>query len=160
MKFYRRCAIMVLILASGCSKQEEAIQAVATAKAIEVSTAQQVMDGFVKSGLPVDKVRNVSASDDANQLLGRPHQYTSKIDFIDTRFPEGKLDEATNNIEVFANDEDARARRDYIDRVMRDMPMATQYLFLRKNVLVRINGALTPEAAKEYEDASAKLLAP
>jgi hypothetical protein len=123
-----------------------------------ITDAQQVLEGLRTASLPIDKVRTITAESDSNQLLGRPHQYTSKIDFIDTRFPEGKLEEAINNIEVFSKDEDAAKRRDYIDGIMKDMPLATQYLYLRKNVLLRINGAVSPAAATEYEKAVEKIV--
>jgi hypothetical protein len=41
---------------------------------------------------------------------------------------------------------------------MKDMPLATQYLYLRKNVLLRINGAVSPAAATEYEKAVEKIV--
>lgn len=148
-------AFMVIAAMTGCSAPNEEMpeDPQQTAAPKTVTDAQQVLTALRAANLPIDKVRTITAETDANKMLGRPHQYTSKIDFLDTRFPDGKLEEATNNIEVFATPEDAQRRHDYIDGVMKDLPMATQYLILRKNILVRINNAVSPTAAKEYEAA-------
>lgn len=154
-------AIMATMAMAGCGVPNEKLpeDPPTTAAPKTVTDAQQVLTAIRAANLPIDKVRTITAETDANKLLGRPHQYTSKIDFLDTRFPDGKLEEATNNIEVFVTSEDAQRRHDYIDGVMKDLPLATQYLILRKNILVRVNGAVSPTAAKEYEAAVDKLLA-
>lgn len=150
----------LFIALAGCGpfgqKSTEEPPKVEAAKAI--TDAQQVLEGLRAANLPIDKVRTVTAESDGNKLLGRPHQYTSKIDFIDTRFPEGKIEAATNYIEVFADPEDALRRRDYVDGIVKSIPMFTQYLILRKNVLLRVDGAVSPDAAKEYEAAIIKIV--
>lgn len=154
-------AITAAMALAGCGAPTEKLPEDPAAKPAPktVADAQEILTAFRAASLPIDKVRTITAETDSNKLLGRPHQYTSKVDFLDTRFPDGKLEEATNNIEVFATPDDAQRRHDYIDGVMKDLPMATQYLILRKNILVRINGAVSPTAAKEYEAAVDKLVA-
>jgi hypothetical protein len=124
----------------------------------QIDRAQVVLEAFKSEKLPIGRVHVVTAENDPNQQLGRPGGYISKIDFIDTRFPDGKVEEATNNIEVFASEDDAKRRYDYVDGIMRDAPIFTQYLLLRRNVVVRLDQALTPDVAKEYEAALADVV--
>jgi hypothetical protein len=158
MRIYLVMGVLMSLAACGERSDRAPMDAQKAEAPKPITDAQQVLEGLRTASLPIDKVRTITAESDSNQLLGRPHQYTSKIDFIDTRFPEGKLEEAINNIEVFSKDEDAAKRRDYIDGIMKDMPLATQYLYLRKNVLLRINGAVSPAAATEYEKAVEKIV--
>lgn len=155
------CIMAVVVSLAGCgdgktsNEQARAEQP----KAVAVENAQQILDGLMAAKLPLDNIRTVTAENDSNQLLGRPGQYTSKIDFVDRRFPLGKLDEeATNNIEVFANEADAKARYDYVDGIVKSSPLFLQYLLLKKNVLIRLNQAVTPDVAKDYEAALAKVV--
>lgn len=123
-----------------------------------ITDGQQIVAALQAAKLPIEKLHVVTAENDENKLLGRPRGYVSKIDFIDARFPDGKLNAATNNIEIFANSDHARRRSEYIDEIMRDMPIFTQYLILRKNVLIRLDQAVAPAAAKEYEAVLVKVV--
>ena len=62
-----------------------------------------------------------------------------------------------NTIEVFASEEDATNRREYIERVTEDMPMLTQYMIQSGPILIRLDKVLTPSEAKEYETALSEL---
>lgn len=114
----------------------------------EPKTAEEIINTVKDSGLPVGTIIVYTEETDSNNLLGRPNQYTSKINFADTRIDQ--YDEENNpvggTVEVFINGEDATARKAYIEA----LSSIRQYIYQYKNVLVRIDFDLTPEQAEEY----------
>lgn len=91
---------------------------------------------------------------DTNQLLGRPNQYTSKINGIDTRVEQtDENDPKGFSIEVFANNEDALARQEYINSIGEKMSMLVEYNYVNEYILLRVDKSLLPSEAKEYENA-------
>ncbi|OMH22117.1 hypothetical protein AC231_12270 [Clostridium pasteurianum] len=111
-------------------------------------TAQFVVDKLKeKEGSYMTDITVVTAENDDNKLLGRPNQYTEKIFWKDNRSTGDRTD---STVEVFNNKEDADARRQYIEGVIKSMPTFTQYIEQKNNVLIRIDGQLTPDQANEY----------
>ncbi|MGA5819744.1 hypothetical protein ACPC54_18025 [Kitasatospora sp. NPDC094028] len=106
--------------------------------------------------VPTAKIaRNVTADDDPNHLLGRPHQYTSATVIADNRIDGGgKGVDQGATVEVFANESDAKARAAYIDGIGKAQPMFAEQDFLHGTVLVRVAKALTPAQATEYDKAA------
>ncbi|MEU4094466.1 hypothetical protein [Streptomyces sp. NPDC026673] len=106
----------------------------------------------------------VTAANDGNHLLGRPHQYTSAIKFSDSRIKAADVDGLDKDdvtrgggIEVFGNHDDAQARAAYIQAVTKGMPALTEYDYVSGNVVVRVSHLLTPDQAGKYKAAAAKL---
>ncbi|WP_234314261.1 MULTISPECIES: hypothetical protein [unclassified Streptomyces] len=106
----------------------------------------------------------VTAENDPNHFLGRPHQYTSKITFTDRRIPTDQTEgnepgdvELGGSVEVFSNPADAKARHDYIRAVTKGVPALTEYDYLHGVTLIRVSRLLTPAQAAEYEKAAAEL---
>ncbi|MFE2142173.1 hypothetical protein ACFXA3_10540 [Streptomyces sp. NPDC059456] len=106
----------------------------------------------------------VTAENDPNHFLGRPHQYSSKVTFTDGRIPADQTEghqpgdvELGGSIEVFPNAADAQARHDYIQTVTKGMPALTEYDYLHGQTLVRVSRLLTPAQAADYEKAAAQL---
>jgi hypothetical protein len=111
-------------------------------------TAQSVVDKLKeKEGNFMTGITVVTAENDDNKLLGRPNQYTEKIFWKDNRSTGDRTD---STVEVFNNKEDADARRQYIEGIIKSMPTFTQYIEQKNNVLIRIDGQLTPDQANEY----------
>ena len=127
------------------------------AQPAKVITAEGI-GNVIKANVPTMSGIVVYTEDtDTNKLLGRPNQYTSKVNFADTRTEQLSKDNPTGgSVEVFANPQDAKTRWTYVDEISKSSPMFTQYLYLNGNVLLRIDGALTPSQAKEYETAFGK----
>ncbi|MDD1059393.1 hypothetical protein NMG29_14440 [Streptomyces cocklensis] len=108
--------------------------------------------------------RTVTAANDSNHLLGRPHQYTSAIKFKDRRV-KGDDIVATDQydvswgggIEVFDSNDDAKARAKYIQAVTKSMPMFAEYDYVHGPVVIRVSHYLTPTQAAEYDKAAATL---
>ncbi|APF24268.1 hypothetical protein [Clostridium butyricum] len=102
--------------------------------------AEEYGNKLKEAGLAIENVEVTTAENDKNELLGRPNQYTSKINFTN------------GSIEVFEKKEDAINRKDYIDGIGKKMPMLSEYSYINdEGVLLRINKDVTPEDAKKYE---------
>lgn len=106
----------------------------------------------------------VTAANDGNHLLGRPHQYTSAIKFADSHIKAADVegldkDDVTRGggIEVFDNHDDAQTRADYIQKVTKGIPALSEYDYVSGRVVVRVSYLLTPDQAGEYKAAAAKL---
>ncbi|PWK64268.1 hypothetical protein BCL76_116130 [Streptomyces sp. CG 926] len=121
--------------------------------------------GVVTASVPSARLGGtVTAENDPNHFLGRPHQYTSKITFTDGRIPADQTEgnkpgdvELGGSIEVFPNAADAKARHDYIQAVTKGVPDLTEYDYLHGVTLVRVSRLLTPAQAADYEKAVAEL---
>lgn len=169
-------AITVLTLSlAACSSSDTGSPAPATSStsaAVKTSapaadTAGAASEAFetVSAAVPAAKLTTtVTASNDPNHLLGRPHQYTSKITFTDSRINTDdvsglKKDDALRGgaIEVFGTEADAQARADYIQNVTKSLPILAEYDFVHGPVLVRVSHYLTPAQAGEYDKAAADL---
>lgn len=108
--------------------------------------------------------QTVTAANDGNHLLGRPHQYTSAMKFKDNRVKgddvvaSDKYDVSWGGgIEVFGSHDDAKARAKYIQAVTKDLPMFGEYDYVHGQTLVRVSHYLTPAQAAEYDKAAANL---
>jgi len=124
-------------------------------------TAEQVIAEIVARVPEATPSVVFTPATDPNDLLGRPNGYTSKASFNDTRIdPEtlGGLDEGDvdfgGSVEVFASEDAARKRMDYIQAVLgSDSPFGAEYDYVRGGVLLRVTGTLTPDQAAAYEAA-------
>lgn len=109
-------------------------------------TAEEYGNKLKEAGLAIDNIEVTTADNDVNKLLGRPNQYTSKINFDN------------GSIEVFNNKEDATNRKEYIDNIGKKMPLAVEYSYINNaGALLRINKKVSPEDAQKYEDAFMKI---
>ncbi|TVZ84912.1 hypothetical protein FB157_120179 [Streptomyces sp. BK340] len=106
----------------------------------------------------------VTAAIDPNHLLGRPHQYTSKVTFDDSRVPADQIRGMDKGdvgrggaIEVFGSPADANARARYIQAVLKSMPPLAEYDYVHGRVLVRVSHYLTPKQAAAYKTAAGEL---
>ncbi|MCP1355421.1 hypothetical protein [Aneurinibacillus migulanus] len=122
------------------------------------ANASEVVKSMKESGLHIGKTETYTASNDPNNLLGRPGQYTSKVNFVDTSIKTDVINsiEVTNggSVEMFDNEEDAKNRYDYISGIAKKMggPFS-EYDYLEGKVLIRVSKEFTPDQAKRYEKA-------
>ncbi len=150
----------VLLLAA-CGQSSETVSNIPDdepkASAQKAVDAAGVADALKAAGLPIESVNVLTESTDDNKMMGRPGLYISKVFFIDGRHKgEGIKPSEQNTVEVFASEEDATRRREYIEGVTKEMPMFTQYIIQSGQTLVRLDKSLTPTEAKEYEAALQK----
>lgn len=54
-------------------------------------------------------------------------------------------------VEIFKDEADLKARKDYVDNIGKMMPAMAQYQYAKGLVLIRLDKALTPDQAAEYE---------
>lgn len=95
---------------------------------------------------------------DPNHLLGRPHQYTSKVEIRDSRIKAG-IDpqqppdgiQYGASVEVFENSEDAAARAASVEQNTGAQPDTMEYDYVHGDVLIRVSHFLTPAQAKAYD---------
>lgn len=127
------CSLMILGLI-GCGASNKAY------------TAEEYGNKLKEAGLAIDNVEVTTAENDKNQLMGRPNQYTSKINFDN------------GSIEVFENKKDAEARKEYIDNIGKKLPLVAEYSYINDSgTLLRLDKKVTPDDAKKYEDAFMKI---
>jgi hypothetical protein len=114
-------------------------------------TAQQVVGKLKQAGLPIGRYRIYTASTDPNKLLGRPGQYTSKVNFNDTRlgFKADYAVDGGGSVEVFANVQDAQRRYKFMVALAKS-PLFAEYDYLQGVILLRLSHDLTPTQARQY----------
>ena len=155
----KKIAVALLIVLSACGDNAKPTGQTEQ-KSVESLNAFETVEALKTARLPIADVTTLTAESDENKLLGRPGQYVSKAVFFDSRYPKGsgEFEEPENTVETFASDADAKSRRDYVAKVTEGMPMLMQYQILRGRTLVRLNKALSPDQAKEYEMALASII--
>lgn len=100
-------------------------------------------------------LKKYDETSDPNKLLGRPHQYTAKAVWTDSRSGEtGEPGTDTGGtVEIFATPEDCDKRAKYVDSVTSAVSALSEYDYKKPFVLVRLTHKLAPSQAKEYEAA-------
>ncbi|MFK0045490.1 hypothetical protein ACIQU4_15455 [Streptomyces sp. NPDC090741] len=119
----------------------------------------------IAAAVPTAKLgTTVTAENEPNHMLGRPHGYTSKITFTDARIPAEQTEghepddlELGGSIETFPTAPEAKARADYIQTTSKAMPALAEYDYVHGTTLIRVSRLLTPAQAADYEKAAAKL---
>lgn len=147
--------LAVLVVFSACgSEPTENAEAEPETPDITTMTAEEIVVLLQEQGCPIENIISYTAETDPNELLGRPNQYTSKANFADPRIEQyDQTDPLGGTVEVFENAADAQSRYDYIDAITQEMPTLGYYQYLYENVLLRVEYALTPDQAAEYENA-------
>lgn len=116
----------------------------------------------IHADVPASKFTlTVTEANDGNHLLGRPHQYTSAVKFSDSRIAASDVEgtdkddvDRGGGIEVFANHDDAQARADYIQAIVKASPMFAEYDYVHGEVVVRVSHYLSPTQASAYDKAA------
>jgi hypothetical protein len=126
-------------------------------------SAQQLVLELRAAGLPIGKVKVYDRSSDGNHLLGRPGQYTQKVNFRDLRIRDGAGGYSVasgGSLEVFATNADARRRAAYVsaifDSASQAIPSERDYVV--GNVFLRLSYRFTPGQAERYRAALRRLV--
>jgi DNA-binding MarR family transcriptional regulator len=166
-KFYlQKLLILVLAIAMsfsvGCTKSEQKVQSSSNkteAPKPKSLNSKEIVAKFKESGIPIGKIIEYTAETDSNKLLGRPNQYVEKVNWADSRIEQISADDVTGGtIEIFANELDCKKRKEYIEQVTSGNAMFAQYIFQKKNVLLRLEYDLTPEQADQYKSVFNKVV--
>lgn len=122
----------------------------------EKATALSVLTYLQKNTPDIGNYVEYDEDTDTNGLLGRPGQYTSKINFAITTLEQtDENDPIGGSIEVFETAKDATARSEYIQKIGESMPILAEYNFVCDYVLLRIDFDVKPSAEAVYEEAVA-----
>jgi len=141
-----------LVQAANTTPASSAEANTATLK-VDALNARQVVDGLKKAGLPLGKVEFYTAETDPNKLLGRPGNYVEKANWADKRADQIGGDMVGGSVEVFASQDDLSRRKTYLDGFAKSGGIFSMYVYTAKNVLLHIDGALSPKQAAGYERA-------
>ena len=146
-------AVLLCVALVGCSAPTQSTVSPSFNNAPKENpvTASQIVATFVKEGLPLSNITVYTSETDPNERLGRPGEYTSKVNWGDARYPESLTgDSDFGTIEVFDNQKDLEARKDYIENIFETTPLLKQYMYEEGLALLRLDYSLTPEQAEEY----------
>ncbi len=121
-------------------------------KVMDFLTAEEVIDRFVLFEIPVGETIIYDEETCPNDLLGRPGQYIGKADWEDTRVDQYGDSLTGGTIEVFEDEATLIKRKEYLEPFLEEA-MFLQYMFIHKNVIIRVDKELTPSQADEYKDA-------
>ena len=119
-------------------------------------TAEEIVNKLKEKNSNIGKIVVYTAETDLNELLGRPNQYTSKVQFADNRLSQEFVEEndaVGGTVEVFENEKDMNNRKEYIESISSQASIFAEYIYSAGNALLRLDNELTPEQAKEYEEA-------
>jgi hypothetical protein len=169
-------AVAATIVLAGCSSatQNTGVPAATASPAAappqaKAQDAAAVTAQLTKAIPPVKLTVTYDATSDPNGRLGRPHQYTSKTAFDDTRVsndPKAKEDATKDRrdsisyggtVEVFATADDATAWVKYVDTAQQALGglLKPDYMYQHGKVVVRVSHLLTPDQAAAYDKALA-----
>jgi hypothetical protein len=126
-------------------------------------SADEVLQGLKDKDMPIGESISYTAKNDPNDLLGRPNQYTSKVNFKDTRLKSDSLADDLDvqeggSIEVFENENDAIRRKEYVESIGKGFSPFAEYTYREGTVLLRLSHRLLPKQAAEYENALKDIL--
>ena len=121
--------------------------------------AADVVNAFKKDGLPIGDQLVYTVENDPDKLMGRPGQYTSKVNFVDTTEQENMKVEILHggSVEMFDNNDDAKNRFNYISKIAKSSPVFDEYDYVQGKILLRLSKNLPSNHAKKYEDTLKKI---
>ncbi|HEY8766069.1 MAG TPA: hypothetical protein VIP09_02205 [Dehalococcoidia bacterium] len=139
-------ALFASVIVAGCGGSSSPVSVMPAAKMVEALKTQ---------GLPIAGSVAYTAADDPNKLLGRPNQYISKGNFQDSRLKTAEDFDTSGggSVEVFASPDDAQRRATYLDGIGKAIPFLLEYEYVQGSVLLRLSSDLTPDQARQYQDA-------
>lgn len=124
----------------------------------------QAMSLLQSAHLPIELATEYNAATDPNHLLGRPHQYTGKLAWRDTRLPDhmqarsapGVEDGGT--LEIFASAADRDTWDKYVAAFARSGPLFSEYDDpIGRLAELRLAHLLTPDMEAGYRAALAPM---
>jgi hypothetical protein len=128
----------------------------------EASLSNRDLVGVVKATrLPIARITVRDENNDPENLIGRPCQYTSRVDWQDSRrkmdpdFPNAPF---AGILEVYPTPDDARMNADRLVRFGKALPGWATYVYQAGPVLLQVGGDMKPSQAEQYRSAMSKAL--
>lgn len=117
-----------------------------------ILNAEEFVEKLKAEGIEIVRTVSYTEETDANNLLGRPNQYTSKVNFALKKDEVFEGEDPENTIEVFEKEADALARKKYVEGVSKNLSFATQYIYHNGVYVLRIDNQTTPKEARRIEE--------
>lgn len=128
----------------------------------DLTSAESVLTALQMAGMEAGEFISYTAENDPNELLGRPGQYISKVNFTIPSIAPTPVNFDVlegGSIEVFANETDAISRTAYVETFTQAISSAVEYDFREGTVLLRLSRSLTPDQAEAYHQLLVSLVA-
>jgi hypothetical protein len=152
-------AIVVGLVVGGCGTASSPSAASSSPTARSTSAAPPSTDAVIahlkKAGVPIGEVQTYDASTDGNHLLGRPGQYIAKASWHDSRL-DADADfnvPGGGTVEVFDSATALQMRQQYVEALTQGNALLAQYIYGSGLALIRVSSLLTPDQAKQYQQA-------
>ncbi len=157
---------LALCLACGAPEEERSDSTSASTAGTTVAeavqpppaTAHSVAES-IKAKIPeVAELIEITEDSDPNKLIGRPNGYVAASVLVDSRLPRcADLGaDCGAMIEQWPDQAAAQSRADYIQSMLKSMPMLGQeWNTVKGGMLLRVAGDLKPSEARTYETAFA-----
>lgn len=140
--------LFCMVVLSGCKNSQST-----STKVPKPLTAKEISSKLKDAKLPIGNIIVYTEATDTNKLLGRPNQYISKVNFADTRYEQPDADNPVGgSIETFNNTTDLKARKTYIENIIKSSPMFTEYMVVNGKYLLRLNRDLTTDQVNKYKE--------
>jgi serine/threonine-protein kinase len=157
---------LVLCVACGAPEQERSelsgtsVAGTTTAEAVQPppATALSVAKSIRATIPEAAELIEITEDNDPNNLIGRPNGYFAASVLVDSRLPRCETPGADCGamIEQWPDQAAAQRRADYIQSMLKSMPMLGQeWNTVKGGLLLRVAGDLKPSEAKAYETAFA-----
>lgn len=143
-----------------------------TAAAVQAARTldARAIAGKLTASIPTVSVTvEYTAASDPNKRLGRPHEYTSKLQFADSRVDQAQAKDDSSGdktdiayggtVEVFTSAADAKAWVSYVDGIDKALGgmMAPDYVLRQGRYVFRVSHLLTPAQVGPYKTVLAGL---
>jgi serine/threonine-protein kinase len=121
-------------------------------------TAQSAAES-IRAAIPqVTELIEITEDNDPNHLIGRPNGYVAASVLVDSRLPRCTStnlgDDCGAIVEQWPDQAAAQRRDDYVQSILRTMPIVgQQWTTVKGNLLLRVTGQLKPSAAEVYKAA-------
>ncbi len=106
--------------------------------------AAAVAKAFGEARMPLNQLEFYNAATDPEKLLGTPHQYVSKAKWQ-------TKDTMIHTIYEYADEADAQTAKTALDKTIKPGAKNSDYVYIHKNIVLRINHEMVPETAAKFE---------
>ncbi|HEX8637617.1 MAG TPA: hypothetical protein VF692_06120 [Pyrinomonadaceae bacterium] len=132
--------LLFILLISGCQSGSTG----SVADKPEKLKLNEVIKAFKEANLPLGQLEFYTAKSDPLKLLGKPNQYTEKATWQTT-------EKMVHGVEAFADEADLQARKTSIEAAAQSGAQPAEYLYVHKNILLRIHHEMIPRTARKFE---------
>jgi len=112
-------------------------------KHVDASFAMTSVKELISRGADITEIIEYNEDTDPNELLGRPHGYTEKVNFTFNGRYEG-------TVEVFQDEADATSRATYIETISAQLPAIGYYVYQHGSFVFRLEYKVKPSDAEAF----------